>query len=117
LLQGIIDAREPLRLATLSDQVGSQHTDIHPLFNRAFLGAPIISSSHLYGWLYLMDKMGADEFSEADERLAVTLTAQVAVAYENACLYTEARINAAELAQEIAERKQAEEERARLLVR
>ncbi|MEJ7708954.1 MAG: histidine kinase dimerization/phospho-acceptor domain-containing protein [Pyrinomonadaceae bacterium] len=47
----------------------------------------------------------------------VTLTSQAAVAYENARLYNEAKINAAELAQEITERKQAEQERAQLLIR
>jgi signal transduction histidine kinase/ActR/RegA family two-component response regulator len=67
--------------------------------------------------LYLTDKIGADEFTEADERLAVTLSTQVAVAYENARLYTEAQRHATELQQEITERKQAEEERARMLVR
>ncbi|MBA3239787.1 MAG: HAMP domain-containing histidine kinase, partial [Acidobacteria bacterium] len=45
------------------------------------------------------------------------MTAQVAVAYENARLYTEAQRHATELKQEVAERKQAEEERARLLIR
>lgn len=83
----------------------------------ACLGAHIMTSAGENGWLYLADKIGADEFSEADERLTVTLTAQVAVAYENARLYTEAQRHATELQQEVAERKQAEEERARLLVR
>jgi signal transduction histidine kinase/DNA-binding response OmpR family regulator len=56
----------------------------------SFLGAPILSPSGGSGWLYLTDKLDAEEFSEADERLAATLTAQAAVAYENARLYTEA---------------------------
>ncbi len=81
------------------------------------LGAHIMTSAGENGWLYLADKIAAEEFSEADERLTVTLTAQVAVAYENARLYTEAQRHATELQQEVAERKQAEEERARLLVR
>src|SRR5215213_1025255 len=68
---------------------------------RSFLGTPIFSSAQAYGWLYLTDKLGADEFSEADERLAVTLATQVAVAYENARLYTEAQRHAAELQQEV----------------
>ncbi|MDQ3684320.1 MAG: response regulator [Acidobacteriota bacterium] len=81
------------------------------------LGAHISTSAGEDGWLYLADKLDADEFSEADERLAVTLTSQVAVAYENARLYTEAQRHTTELQQEVAERIQAEEERARLLVR
>src|SRR6266581_2536640 len=55
--------------------------------------------------------------SEADERLAVTLANQLAVAYENARLYTEAQNHATELRLEVAERKQAEEERAEMLIR
>jgi signal transduction histidine kinase/CheY-like chemotaxis protein len=47
----------------------------------------------------------------------VTLATQVSASYENARLYTEAQRHATELQQEVAERKQAEEERARLLIR
>ena len=81
------------------------------------LVAPILSPTQVYGWLHLADKFEALEFSEADERLTATLTSQVAVAYENARLYEEAQHHAAELQQEVTERKQAEEERAKLLVR
>jgi signal transduction histidine kinase/CheY-like chemotaxis protein len=84
---------------------------------RSFLGTPITHSGHALGWLYLTDKIGADEFSEADERLAGTLATQVAVAFESARLYAEAQRQAAVLKLEVAERKQAEEERARMLVR
>jgi signal transduction histidine kinase/DNA-binding response OmpR family regulator len=83
----------------------------------SLLVAPILSPSQVYGWLHLADKFEALEFSEADERLAATLTSQVSVAYENARLYEEAQHHAAELQQEVTERKQAEEERAKLLVR
>jgi signal transduction histidine kinase/response regulator RpfG family c-di-GMP phosphodiesterase len=84
---------------------------------RSFLGAPILHSGEAVGWLYLTDKLDASEFNEADERLAVTLATQVAVSYENARLYTEAQSHTAALQQEVAERKQAEEARAQLLVR
>ncbi|HVG28703.1 MAG TPA: response regulator [Pyrinomonadaceae bacterium] len=84
---------------------------------RSLLGTPITHSGHALGWLYLADKIGADEFSEADERLAGTLATQVAVAYESARLYAEAQRQAAVLKLEVAERKQAEEARARMLVR
>ena len=48
---------------------------------------------------------------------SATLATQVAVAYENARLYTEAQNHATELRLEVAERKQAEEERAQMLIR
>jgi len=82
----------------------------------SFLGAPIFSLGEVIGWLCLADKLEPGEFSEADERMLVTLT-QAVVFYENATLYAETRRHAAALEQEIAERRQAEEERARLLVR
>ena len=37
-----------------------------------------------YGSLYVTDKQGAEEFSEADEGLAVVLASQAAIAIENA---------------------------------
>jgi len=84
---------------------------------RSFLGAPILGSSKGHGWVYLINKLDADAFTEADERLAETLATQVAVAYENARLYEDVQRHAMELQQEVAERKQAEQERARLLIR
>ena len=84
---------------------------------RSFLGAPILSPAGVSGWVYLLNKLNADDFNEADERLAATLATQVATAYENARLYSEAQQHATELQLEIAERRQAEEERAQLLVR
>ncbi|HYY55893.1 MAG TPA: response regulator [Pyrinomonadaceae bacterium] len=113
----LLKERRPLRLSELD--LAQQTVNLPATVGaaRSFLGAPIFSSAKVYGWLYLTDKIGADEFSEADERLAVTLSTQVAVAYENARLYTEAQSHTVELQQEVAERKQAEEERARMLIR
>src|SRR6185503_15593723 len=69
------------------------------------------------GWFYLINKLNADDFTEADERLAATLSTQVAIAYENATLHSKAQLHANELQLEIAERKQAEEARAQMLLR
>lgn len=87
----------------------------HPSMG-SLLSAPISLLGETVGWLYLVEKLDAEEFSEADERLALTLAGQLAVAYENARLYGEARDHAAELLVEVTERKQAEEEKERLLV-
>ncbi|HEX8338399.1 MAG TPA: response regulator [Pyrinomonadaceae bacterium] len=116
LLGPLLAGRHPVRLC-LRDGERSAGVPWRGTPATSFLGAPILSPSGGSGWLYLTDKLDAEEFSEADERLAATLTAQAAVAYENARLYTEAQRHAAELQQEVAERKQAEQERARLLVR
>ena len=84
---------------------------------RSFLGAPITSAEGVCGWVYMLNKSNGSGFSEADERLAATLATQVAIAYENARLYTDAQLHATKLQLEIAERKQAEEQRAQMLVR
>lgn len=88
-------------------QVEGWPTDFPPL--SSCLGLPIIFQERVYGWICLADKLDAEEFSDEDEQLAVTLVTQMAVAYENATLYSEARHHAAELEREIAEREKAEE--------
>ncbi|HEV2914802.1 MAG TPA: response regulator [Pyrinomonadaceae bacterium] len=117
ILATLLKERRPLRLNESDQSLQSINLPASDDTVRSFLAAPIFSSAKVYGWLYLTNKLGADEFSEADERLAVTLSTQVAVAYENAMLYTEAQRHAAALQQEVVERKQAEEERARMLIR
>ena len=89
--------------------------DFNPI--ESFLGAPILSAGVILGWFYLVNRRGSDHFSESDESLAATLANHVAVAYENARLYAEAQNHATELRMEMAVRRQAEEERAHLLVR
>jgi signal transduction histidine kinase/DNA-binding response OmpR family regulator len=83
---------------------------------KSLLSAPISLLDQTIGWLYLLDKLGVDEFGEADERLALTLAGQLAVAYENASLYADAREHASQLLAEVTERKQAQEEKERLLL-
>src|SRR2546428_5144618 len=77
---------------------------------RSFLGVRLSSPSQLYGILYLIEKLGAEEFSEEDERLIATLGAQAGVAYENARQHNEIEKHAAALKREVMERKRAEEE-------
>ncbi len=77
---------------------------------RSFLGVPLRTPSRFYGVLYLLGKLGAEEFSQEDERVVAMLGAQAAVAYENAWRHEEMRKHAAELKREVIDRKQAEEE-------
>ena len=105
--------RNPIRLDESNDLI----LDTSDESVRSLLAAPITSNSGVSGWFYFLNKRDADSFSEADERLAATMATHVAVAYENAMLYTEAQNHATELRMEMAVRKQAEDERARLLVR
>src|SRR6267378_3574307 len=114
-LKHLVAKRRSLRLTDADDLLrtkGNTSDLIH-----CFLGAPILSAAGVRGWVYLLNKVNADEFSEADERLATTLATQVSVAYENAVLYSDAQQHAGALQLEISERQQAEEERAALLIR
>ena len=114
-LDQVITRRGPARLSE-SDELLQE--DEPTSFNiRSFLGAPIFSAGRVCGWVYMLNKVSAAEFSEADERLAATMATQVAIAYENATMYTDAQLHATKLQLEIAERKQAEEQRAEMLVR
>src|SRR5438477_1296529 len=111
----VIVERRALRLSEADESMLGDEIEYDSM--QSFLGAPILSAGGVSGWFYLLNKTDADDFSEADERLAATLTTQVSVAYENARLYAETESHAAELRSEMAVRKQAEEERAQLLVR
>jgi signal transduction histidine kinase/DNA-binding response OmpR family regulator len=114
-LDQLVAERRTLRLSEADDLFMEEAPASDAV--RSFLGAPIMAAKGVSGWVYLVNKKGADEFNEADERLAATLATQVAVAYENARLYTEAQNHADALRMEVAERKQAEQERAQMLVR
>jgi PAS domain S-box-containing protein len=75
----------------------------------SLLAAPIVSPTRAYGWLCLFDKLGADEFSPEDERLASIVAAQVGRIYENGSLYADVLRHAADLEREAAERQRAEQ--------
>jgi signal transduction histidine kinase/DNA-binding response OmpR family regulator len=85
---------DPQRLGFPAD-----HPSIH-----TYLGVPIASSTRLYGWLAARNKLGADEFSDDDERLATALAAQMAVAYESALRYDAIQRHATELEERVNER-------------
>jgi PAS domain S-box-containing protein/diguanylate cyclase (GGDEF)-like protein len=74
------------------------------------LVAPVVSLTHAYGWIWLADKLGAQEFSEEDEKILSILAAQLGRIYENGRLYNEVKRHAVQLQLEVVERKRAEEE-------
>jgi diguanylate cyclase (GGDEF)-like protein/PAS domain S-box-containing protein len=90
--------------ATLID-MPEGHPPIH-----SFLGVPVASRERVHGWLYLVDKIGLEEFSEVDERVAVTVAAQLAVAYENLVLYEEIKRHHAQLTADMAARIRLDED-------
>jgi signal transduction histidine kinase/DNA-binding response OmpR family regulator len=110
VLGTILAEHRPYRLRSVTGEPqGMGLPPQFPLVN-SFLGVPIVYQGRVYGWLCLANKLGNDAFSEVDERLAVTLAAQMAVAHENARLFRSVQHQAVELAREVAERRRAEAE-------
>jgi signal transduction histidine kinase/DNA-binding NarL/FixJ family response regulator len=98
--------------ATLSDRETAR-----PVLESAVRSvvAPIEVAGQSLGVLHVSERVDGLEFTQADERLAMTLASQAAIAYENATLYTDLRRYAVDLEREIGERARAEQERLRLL--
>ncbi|TFW31634.1 putative bifunctional diguanylate cyclase/phosphodiesterase, partial [Massilia horti] len=74
----------------------------------AFLGLPVRVPQNLHGWMYCVRGPDAVPFSEEDERIAATLSAQLAVAYENLNLYQVVQRHAAQLQLEATARARAD---------
>jgi diguanylate cyclase (GGDEF)-like protein/PAS domain S-box-containing protein len=97
VLRGLLEQRQACRINDLDgDPAGIGLPAGHPPVH-SFLGVPIASRERTHGWLYLVDKLGADGFSEVDERVAATVAAQISVAYENLLLYEEIKRHHAQL--------------------
>jgi diguanylate cyclase (GGDEF)-like protein len=76
--------------------------------------APVVSLNHVYGWICLTNKVGAEQFNDEDERLLAILAAQVGRIYENGSLYEDLEIQARDLAAEIERRRQTQQKVERL---
>jgi diguanylate cyclase (GGDEF)-like protein/PAS domain S-box-containing protein len=109
LLGDILAARVPKRIVTHDGNPAELGLPPeHPPVN-SILIAPIVSQATAFGWLYLVDKLGAGEFSEVDERAAATVAAQLAVVYENLQLYGAIERQHGQLKLEVGDRKRAQE--------
>jgi signal transduction histidine kinase len=85
----ITDAR-PLRLHAIADDARSVgFPPNHPPMS-AFLGVPVLLRGVAYGNLYLTEKEGGADFTDADQELVGLLATQAAVSIENARLYESA---------------------------
>src|SRR6185369_5584265 len=62
--------------------------EFHPAVDSLLIvPLPVRSAAPLTGWIYFAQHLGGEAFSEEDERFAVTMTAQFALAYGNLVLY------------------------------
>ena len=89
LLGLVIREGRPLRVARIGAH--PEHFGFPPNHPRmdSFLGVPIVDRTRVIGNLYLTEKIGAAEFSDEDEQIAVLLAGQAAAAVENARLLEE----------------------------
>lgn len=90
LLGLLIEEPRPLRLEDVAAHPASYGFPEHHPEMTSFLGVPVRTRDQVFGYLYLTEKGGGQDFSEIDESVAVALAAAASVAIENAKLYEEA---------------------------
>ena len=80
----LISERRPIRIRRPAEHSLSGGVPAnHPLME-SFLGVPIMVRDKAYGHLYVTEKQGGGEFSEADEQVALMLASQAGIGIENA---------------------------------
>ena len=102
VLGALINDPAPLRLADIGQHhrsYGFPHA--HPPMH-TFLGVPILVDGAPFGNLYLSEKAGGAEFSDADEQAAVVLAEFAGVAIDHARRYTGTREHRDELKRTVA---------------
>lgn len=86
LLGHVIHEGKPIRSGDITQHPQRSGFPPHHPAMKSFLGVPVRGRGGVFGNLYLTEKIGADEFDDEDEAIAVLLAAQAAVAVENARL-------------------------------
>ncbi len=72
--------------------------EFHPAVDSLLIvPLPVRAATPLTGWIYFAQHLGGDAFSDEDERFAVSMTAQFALAYGNLVLYDGVKRAAEEL--------------------
>ncbi|ADG75180.1 GAF sensor signal transduction histidine kinase [Cellulomonas flavigena DSM 20109] len=79
-----------LRLDDLTEHPSFQGWPAHHPRMGSFLGASVKVGEHVYGQLYLSEKVEGGTFTARDERMVLALAAAAGVAVANAQLYAEA---------------------------
>jgi signal transduction histidine kinase len=98
LLGVLLEGGRPMRMKEIASHPDSYGFPPHHPPMNSFLGVPIIIRDRVYGRLYFTEKQDASEFTEDDERIAMTLAAQAGVAIQNANLLEEVKVRGDELA-------------------
>jgi signal transduction histidine kinase len=92
LLGAMLENPEPIRLRDIRSHpdFSGWWPDRHPRM-RSFLGVPLLAQGRIIGAFFLASKVGAREFSQADQELIEVLAAHAAIAIENAELLERSR--------------------------
>lgn len=80
LLGAIMQEREPIRLERMQDDPRSVGFPPHHPRMERFLGVPILVGDHLFGMLYLADRVDGQPFTEQDQWLIETTAGYAALA-------------------------------------
>lgn len=83
----LITDPKPLRLHDLREHPDSYGFPAHHPAMSSFLGVPVRVGDRVFGNLYLTDKRGGGDFTEADEDSVIALAAAAGIAVENARLF------------------------------
>jgi len=81
----VLVAGRPLRQSGEGSAFAAGLPQSHPPV-KSFLACPIIALGQTCGWMYVADRLGLDDFTVDDERIALTLASQLALAWENIVL-------------------------------
>jgi signal transduction histidine kinase len=85
----LITEPRPVRLADLRRHPLAYGFPAHHPQMTSFLGVPIRVHDRVFGNLYLTEKRGGADFSDADEQLVVALASAAGIAIENSRLFDE----------------------------
>jgi signal transduction histidine kinase len=83
----LISDPRPIRLKDLTDHPASYGFPSHHPPMASFLGVPVRIRGTVFGNLYLTEKAGGGEFTDADEQLVVALAGAAGLLIENARAY------------------------------
>jgi diguanylate cyclase (GGDEF)-like protein len=81
-----------------------------PITSLLLVPLPLRSTASVCGWLCFSDRLGTDAFDAEDEQFAMTLAAELALAYGNLVMYDEIQRHAATLELEVVERRRVQSE-------
>ncbi len=96
LIKRVLSANDILCVNNISEKDKAEFPSVHSVINH-FLGARLITSNHLYGFVYFADKNDNAEFEEIDCLITNTLATEIAMLYENIDLYDTMQRHAAKL--------------------